>query len=58
VSRGHTKGKYDTREALIRAVLFFYYETEQSQAQVARTTGVSEGVVSYILTNHSGEKQR
>lgn len=57
MGRGVTKGKYDTREALVRAVLFFYYETKQCQSQVARTTGVSEGVVSYILMNHSGEKQ-
>lgn len=56
MGRKTATGKYNTRKELIESVLFFYYKTQQCQSQVARTTGVSEGVVAYILDNHSGEK--
>ena len=46
-------GKYDTREQLIQNVNFFYYQTAQNQAQVARTTGVSEATVANILKTKS-----
>jgi len=42
-------GKYETREQLIQNVHFFYHHTDQNQAQVARTTGVSESTVANIL---------
>ena len=42
-------GKYKTREELIQNVHFFYYQTDQKQSQVARTTGVSEATVANIL---------
>ena len=42
-------GKYETREQLIQNVHFFYHHTDQNQAQVARTTGVSEAIVANII---------
>lgn len=42
-------GRYDTRDALIQNIHFFYYHTNQSQTQVAKTTGVSESTVASIL---------
>jgi len=42
-------GKYPTREQLVQNVHFYYYHTDQNQAQVAKTTGVSEGTVANIL---------
>jgi len=44
-----TTGKYSTRDELIQNIHFFYHEIGQSQAQVAKTTGVSEGTVASIL---------
>jgi len=49
--RRKTTGKYQTREELEEAVRFFY--GYQSQAQVARTTGVSETTVKNILEKKS-----
>jgi len=49
MGRKGTTGKYDTREELIHNVNFFYYQTNQTQAQVARTCGVLETVVKGIL---------
>lgn len=49
MGRKQTTGKFKTRKELVEAVHFFYHKTGQSQAQVARTTQTSEGVVAYIL---------
>jgi len=48
-------GKYETREQLIQNVHFFYHHTDQNQAQVARTTGVSETTVANILQSKKGK---
>ena len=58
-SRGRRKaiGKYESREELIRWVLFFYYTTDQNQSQVARTCGVSQYTVSRIISEHANDKQ-
>ena len=55
MSRGRkpTTGKYQTREELEKFVRFFYFETGQCQAQVARTCGVSELVVDKIIRSRS-----
>lgn len=47
--RKPTTGKYNTRKELVDAIHFFY--SYQTQAQVARTTGVSETTVKHILKN-------
>lgn len=50
-------GKYNTRNELIQNIHFYYYQTDQCQAQVARTCGVSEGVVASILAKHKQGKR-
>ena len=47
--RKPTTGKFATRDELEQSVIFYYRKTGQHQAQVARTCGVSEGVVARIL---------
>lgn len=49
MSRQPSTGKYKTRAELIQSIHFFYYHTNQNQAQVARTTGVSETTIASIL---------
>lgn len=46
-SKGRPKstGRYDTKEELVQNVHYYWHETKQNQAQVARTTGVSETTV-------------
>jgi DNA-binding transcriptional regulator LsrR (DeoR family) len=49
MGRKATTGKYKTRDELVQNVHFFYHHTDQNQAQVARTTGVSDATVANIL---------
>ena len=56
--RGREKatGKYETNKELIRWALFFYYESGQSQTQVARTCGVSQTTVNNIISNNQRQQ--
>jgi len=47
--RKSATGKYSSYDELVQNVHFYYHHTEQHQAQIARTVGVSETTVSSIL---------
>jgi len=55
MGRKVTTGKYKTRDELVQNVHFFYHHSGQNQAQVARTTGVSDATVANILRSRKAK---